>query len=126
MVTRNPYDPNRTVDENIRNRPSPSHRRSKQQEKGLAHSLRGALTPRSGAGDIKGDVRVRRVARIEAKTTKNKSFPVTLELVRKLEENIAAAEVPVLVVEFNDNGKPRGALAVIPLYLLEEFCETKR
>ncbi len=103
---------------------SPSHKRAKKQEKETAAALRAHLTPASGAKDVKGDVRLQRVARIECKTTKNKSFPVTLEMVRKLEEQaLGAGEVPVWLIEFNENGKKVGELAVIPSYLLHEFCE---
>ncbi len=108
-----------------KSRPSPSHIRAKKQEREVAKRLGAKLVSRSGAGDEKGDVRLRRVARIECKTTGKKSFPLTLALVAKLEDAVTDAEVSVLVVEFNDAGKPLGSLAVIPLYLLEEFCEWK-
>jgi hypothetical protein len=105
-------------------RPSPSHLRAVKQEKETAKRLRGMLTPASGAKDMKGDVRVPRVARIECKTTKNKSFSVTLDLVRKIEDAGAEGEATVLLIEFNDGaGKKLGELAVIPAYLLDEFCE---
>lgn len=106
-------------------RPSPSHRRAKKQEREAAKRLKGRVTPGSGSGIVKGDVRVMRVARIECKTTKNKSFPVTLELIRKIEEAaLSGGEAPVLLVGFNDEfGRKLGEVAVIPSYLLDEFCE---
>lgn len=110
-----------------KSRLSPSHLRAKQQEKETAKLLRGALTPASGALEVKGDVRVKRIARIECKTTKNKSFPLTMELIRKIEDAaIPSDEVPVLLVEFNQNGKKMGEVAIIPSYLLLEFCERMR
>lgn len=106
-------------------RPSPSHQRAKKQEREIARRINGTLTPASGAGEVKGDVRLLRVARIEAKTTARKSFPITLDLVRKIEDAaLPSGEVPVLVIGFNDdNGKNLGEVCVIPMYLLEEFCE---
>lgn len=105
-----------------------SHARAPKQEKELAKRLGGRTTAASGAKDEKGDVRVRGVARVECKTTKNKSFSVTLDMFRKIEDAaLSAAEVPVLMVEFNDgNGRKLGELAVIPAYYLEDFVETKR
>jgi hypothetical protein len=49
-----------------------------------------------------------------------------MELVRKIEDAaIPSGEAPVLVIEFNDGaGKRLGEVAVIPFYLLQEFCET--
>lgn len=75
---------------------SPSHVRSRSQEKEVARRLvRG-----SGSGLVKGDVREKGVLRIECKTTKNASFPVTADIVRKLEEAVAGAdEIPLLEVE---------------------------
>lgn len=106
---------------------SPSHQRAKKQERETAKRLAGRLVPASGSKEIKGDVRVLRVARIECKTTKNRSFPVTLELVRKIEAAaLAGGEAPVLLIEFNDGwGRKLGDVAVIPTYLLEEFCERR-
>ena len=106
-------------------RPSPSHLRAVKQEKETAKRLRGRLTPASGAKDEKGDVRVKRIARVECKTTKHKSFSVTLETVRAIEEAaLSGGEVPILLVEFNDNmGKSLGEVAIIPSYLLDEFID---
>lgn len=111
-----------------KSKPHPSHVRARKQEKETAVRLGARLTAASGAKDVKGDVRKRRVARVECKTTKNKSFPVTLELMHKIEEQaLASEEAPVLLIEFNDGfGKRIGELAVIPSYLLEEFCERSK
>ena len=103
----------------------PSQKRAPKHEKETALRLKGVLTLASGAKEEKGDVRMRRVARIECKTTKNKSFPVTLELMRKIEDAATSGgEAAVLLVEFNDgHGKRLGEIAVIPSYLVDEFCE---
>jgi len=97
-----------------------SHRRAPKQEKYLAKRLGGRTTIASGSKGEKGDVRVQGVVRIEAKTTKNKSFSVTRDMVRKIEEAaLASDELPVIVIEFNDgNGKPEMELAIMPMYAL--------
>lgn len=106
-------------------KPSPSHLRAKKQEKEAAKRLRGQLTPASGAGVVKGDVRIKKKIRIECKTTKNKSFPVTLELLRKIEQaGLEGGEACALLVGFNDEqGRPLGEICIIPSYLLDEFCD---
>lgn len=97
-----------------------SHARARRQERELAKKLGGRTVRGSGCGSEKGDVRVERIARIEAKTTKNKSFSVTREMIAKIEEAaISMGEVPALVVEFNDNGKRVADVAIIPTWALE-------
>lgn len=103
-----------------------SHKRAPKQEKEWQKSLKGAqLTPASGAREIKGDVRVPRLLRLEAKTTKNKSFSVTLDMVRKIEEAaLMSGELPAMIVEFNDGfGKKLGEVAIVPSYVLSQLCE---
>jgi len=86
--------------------PTPSHARSKVQERGLAKRTGGLVTPGSGNQRVKGDVRVKGFARIEAKTTKNKSFSVTTEMIEKLENAVTGAgEVPILHVELELGAK---------------------
>jgi len=105
---------------------STSHFRSKTQERELAKRIGGVTTPASGAKDIKGDARKKRVVRIEAKTTKNNSFSVTREMVQKIEAAaLAATEMPVLFIEFNTNGKKDFAVCVVPEYVLDMICEAK-
>lgn len=102
-----------------------SHRRSKKQERDLARHTGGKLTPASGARAVKGDVRVKGIMRIEAKTTKNKSFSITQEMLDKIEEAaISAGEMPVIVVEFIDTeGRPIREVAVCPTYVLNSIIE---
>lgn len=108
-----------------KNHGNPSYRRAKVQEKELAKRVGGRTTMASGSLSEKGDVRLRRVLRIEAKTTKHKSFSVTLEMVEKIEDAaLAADELPVIVVEFNDGmGRKVKEVAVVPVYVLNELGE---
>jgi Holliday junction resolvase len=102
-----------------------SHKRAKVQERDLARKVGGRVTPGSGNGPIKGDVRKAGVVRIEAKTTKNKSFSVTLDMVRKIEDAaLPSGEMPVIVVEFTDgSGKPIKEVAIVPTYVLGSIGE---
>ena len=101
-----------------------SHLRSKKQEREIAKRIGGRVTPASGASTLKGDVRLKRVVRIEAKTTQNRSFSVTLDMVRKIEEAaLTHGELPIIVVEFNDgNGRKLSEVAVCPIYVLQEIA----
>lgn len=100
-----------------------SHKRAPKQEREIAALVRGRVTPRSGAGDQKGDVRLKGVARIECKTTKHKSFSVTLDMIEKLEMEAAlAGELPVFVIEFCDEqGRKIKDMVVCPSYVLDSL-----
>lgn len=98
-----------------------SHRRAPKQEKELAKRTGGTATPGSGSGTQKGDIKkAYGVYRIEAKTTKNKSFSITRDMLRKIDEAaLPNNEIPVIVVEFIDEqGKPIDEVAVLPTYAL--------
>ena len=108
-----------------KNHGNASYRRSKKQEKSLAKNLGGEPIPGSGSGAQKGDVRVKGFVRIEAKTTKHKSFSVTRDMVDKI-ENAALPnnEIPVLAIEFIDEqGNPEKELYIIPSYAFQEYLE---
>ena len=97
-----------------------SHDRSKRQEKELAARVGGRVTLASGALSMKGDVRNVGVMRGEAKTTKHKSFSVTLDMIQKIEDAaLPHGEIPAIVVEFHDNGKKVKEVVVVPSYVLE-------
>lgn len=99
-----------------------AHRRSKHQERELAKRGNGKLTPGSGNGALKGDIqKYNGVWRIEAKTTKNKSFSVTKEMISKIETAaLSHDEIPAIVIEFLDeSGRPEMEVAVVPSYLLD-------
>lgn len=108
-------------------RGNPSYRRSRKQEKEIAGKLGAKRTIASGSKDEKGDVRLRGVMRIEAKTTKNKSFSVTLEMVRQIEDAaLGADELPIIAIEFNDGrGNKIKEVAVVPMYVLDLIRSSK-
>lgn len=107
---------------------SGSHRRSPKQENELAALVNGRRTAASGARDEKGDVRIKGVTRLEAKTTKNKSFSVTMDMIDKIETAAtSSAEMPAIVIEFNDgNGRKLKECAVIPLYALQTLLANQK
>ena len=97
---------------------SPSHARSREQEREAAQRLGGRVQKGSGCGHYqKGDVRVPKLVRLEAKTTKHASLPLTVDMIQKLEDAcVGADEVPVIEVELR-LGKYR--CYVIPDWALE-------
>ncbi len=104
-----------------RGKQSVSHVRSPKQELELANRFKGALVPGSGSGHQKGDVKgCYGIIRIEAKTTKNKSFSVTRDMLNKIEEAaLCNTEIPAIVIEFIDErGAPEMEIAIIPTYAL--------
>lgn len=105
----------------LKGKHSKSHARSPVQEKELADRIGGRLVRGSGCGNEKGDARLEGVIRLEAKTTMNKSFSVTRDMVKKIEmEAISCNELPVLVVEFlSKEGRPIGEFAVCPTWVLD-------
>lgn len=109
------------VPKRLNEKQSHSHRRAPKQEKETADRLGGRVTPRSGAGGFqKGDVRVESVLRLDNKTTKNRSFSVTADMLSKLEAQAAmgGGEVPVFEVEIDNLGTPQRCY-VIPTWALD-------
>lgn len=112
------------------NHDTPSHRRAKKQEAELARRFGGTLVPGSGAGrNQKGDVKkcANGTVRIEAKTTKNKSFSITREMARKIQDaSLTHNELPAIIVEFVDElGRPEMELAVVPTYAIQLLGEIR-
>ena len=102
-------------------RQSPSHQRSKRQETEIAKRTGGHKTPGSGSKNVKGDVRLKSVLRVEAKTTKNSSFSVTVEHLDKIESAVSlTTEVPCMCVELELGRKK---FWVIPDSYMEEIIE---
>lgn len=115
----NPY-----IEKAVKNaKQSKAYHRAPKQEKITAEKYGGYLTPKSGAGIKKGDVDVKNILRIECKTTQKKSFSITLEMLKKIENaTIANSQTPAIIVEFLDaNGKPIYEVAVVPTYVLEDL-----
>lgn len=104
---------------------NPSYRRARKQEKQLAIRVGGRTTAASGSKAEKGDVRKKRVLRLEAKTTKNKSFSVTLEMIQKIEDAaLQSDELPIILVEFNNGmGKKLKEVVICPSYVLDEIAQ---
>lgn len=102
-----------------------SYRRSRKQEREIAGRLGGRVTAASGSLQEKGDVRVKGVLRIEAKTTMHKSFSVTMDMVRKIEEAAASGdELPVIAIDFiSPQGKVLKSVCVCPAYVLDALKE---
>ena len=98
----------------------PAFRAWKAQEKYVAEAIGGRQTSRSGAGDEKGDARKERVVTIEAKTTGNRSFSVTLDMLEKLENSACnRGEMPVIHIQFVDSaGRKIKDAVIMPGYAL--------
>ena len=97
----------------------PSKIRAPKQERELALRLGGKTTPGSGSKAVKGDVRIKGFARVEAKCTRRKSFSLSLDIIEKIEDGAASCaegEIPVMHIEFLD---PMGN-RVKGLYVLRE------
>tara|TARA_R110002153_G_scaffold26421_5_gene82939 strand:+ start:18909 stop:19268 length:360 start_codon:yes stop_codon:yes gene_type:complete len=108
---------------------SPSHRRAPKQESEIAKRIKGRCTVGSGNKDEKGDVRLKGVCRIEAKTTKHNSFSVTQKILDQIETaalSSGTGELPVLIIEFIDEkGNPKRSVAVCPTWVLDIITQQK-
>jgi hypothetical protein len=103
------------------NKQSNAYWRAPKQEKKIASTLKGTNISGSGSGRKKGDVCVKGISRIECKTTQNKSFSITRDMVDKITNaGICSGELPAITVEFIDSkGAPTSGVAVIPMWALE-------
>ena len=101
--------------------PKPNHVISREQELDIAKLLGARTIARSGAGAEKGDVRKRRVVRVEAKVTRNKSFSVTTKILDNLLAACGPEEEPVLYMRFMDNDRIVREVAVVRPSLVESF-----
>lgn len=93
-------------------------KKANRQEARIANRIGGEVTKASGSGPFeKGDVRLKGIARIEAKTTRASSFRVTTEMIEKIEAHaLQAGEVPVIEIELADGAK---TVALIPIWALD-------
>lgn len=100
-------------------------KQSQKQEKRIAKDVGGARVAGSGSKwYAKGDVRSDGFL-VEAKTTGNKSFPVTQKVLEKISlEAVKTGRIPVLAVEFT-GGEKREQFALLSwsdfLYLMENL-----
>lgn len=106
---------------------TPSHARARAQEAELAGRTGGVPVRGSGSGHVRGDVRLKGVARVEAKTTVHSSFRVTSAMLAALDEAVAGTdEVPVVVVELEGGGPGAPVAVVMPGWALDLVLEAAR
>ena len=100
-----------------------SHDRAPKQEKTAAKRFGGKLVPRSGAGPVKGDVRVSGVIRLETKTTAKKSFALTHHVLDQIEDAaVSTGEIPAVQVQFIDErGNVTRSVCIVPDWVLDDL-----
>jgi len=114
--------------------PRERKRRSVRTEVRVARQHGGQRTPRSGAGHIKGDCRVKGKYRIECKETDKLSYRIHIEeWLRFVHEAMKAGEVPVLHITLTDKRGRKHELAMLrhadhlgilqSLKVAEDACE---
>lgn len=96
--------------------------RSERQEKRTARQYGGKQTKNSGAMDDKGDVKVEGKLRIEDKTTKKRSYRLTLSDLRKVARAAKGDEMPVMKICFEDDLRQQFVVLPEPYFrrLLED------
>lgn len=83
-------------------------KKSKKLEDQLAADIGGRRNKGSGSLPyLKGDVRKRGQLRVEAKFTQNKSYPVRLQDLRKIDSECSSGEVPAFDITFVEPGTLR-------------------
>lgn len=118
--------PTRKADKKGRGQ-SVAYRAAPKHEARIAAQHGGRVTRGSGNQGEKGDVRVPGKMRIECKATGAKSFSVTIDMMEKVENAVAAGELPLLNVCFVDaSGKPIKSCYVVPDYAMDEFLAVYR
>ena len=102
---------------------SNGYKHAPKQERNLAKRVGGSVTPGSGNREVKGDVRVRSVIRLECKCTEAKSFTVTRAMVDAITEAAeTSGELPVIQVEFLPiKGHPGARLVICPDYVVDSI-----
>jgi hypothetical protein len=107
---------------------TPSHARSKKQEKQLAERIGGRTTPGSGSGQYQhGDVKLRKITTIECKTTKHKSFSVTTDLLDKLDAAVfGSGEIPMFEIELELGKRKAVVMTGDALDMIVELLKVER
>ncbi|MCH2079604.1 hypothetical protein [Prochlorococcus sp. ALOHA_ZT_50] len=108
-----------------KNAMSISHEMSPKLEAKLKDDINKALMVKgSGRGRDKLDVKVPGLARVEHKVTKNKSYSVTLETLKKMRNGCEVSEVPFLNVQFiNEEGRVIEDCILTSKQVLLEYIE---
>lgn len=97
---------------------------SKKQEQRIASDIGGRMQPGSGnQAHAKSDVRKKGEFRVEAKFTRNKSFPLKKEILDKISGECVGKEKPVVQIDFveGQHGQSRESWVVIPYEHWEEM-----
>jgi hypothetical protein len=103
---------------------SPAYLRSQEQEESLASDFGGRTTIASGSKHEKGDFRVKKLIRGEAKNTGRSNFVVTRKMIESLElESFGHGEVPVIIARLNGTKEyPQDKeIAALPVWALQEL-----
>jgi len=88
---------------------------SPKQERRVADLVGGKNTPASGAKEIKGDIRLKGLLRIECKATEKPEYVLTHKVIDKIKEQaLTCAELPCVQVDFLDE-------TIRKVYILEMF-----
>jgi hypothetical protein len=100
-----------------------AHDYARLQEIEAAKTYNGWTTPNSGAGNIKGDVRVRGKFRIECKCTLNNSYGLKYDYLENfLEQAASLGEDPVMQLHFiNDNGTKKRGYIIVPEEYIKDY-----
>lgn len=102
---------------------------SQRQEKRIADDIGGRTQPGSGSQEFaKSDVRKKGEFRVEAKFTRNKSFPLKREILDKISSECVGTEKPVLQIDFLEDrvGSAKESWAVIPYEHWEELIRADK
>lgn len=105
---------------------SRSHGHAPKQEGRVARKIGGRTVAGSGCGSEKGDVRIEGVVRVECKSTKNKSFPITRKLIEKISKEASGTEVPVIQVDMisPEDGSLTHSVYVMPVWAAESLINS--
>jgi hypothetical protein len=88
---------------------------SPKQERRVADLVGGKNTPASGAKEIKGDIRLKGLLRIECKATEKPEYVLTHKVIDKIKEQaLTCAELPCVQVDFLGE-------TIRKVYILEMF-----
>ncbi|GGN51473.1 hypothetical protein GCM10011349_24060 [Novosphingobium indicum] len=98
---------------------------SQRQEKMIADRIGGKRTKSSGAEPFeKGDVRIKGLVRIEAKTTSSSSFRVTTTMIDTIQGHaVQAGELPIIEVELAGGSHH---VAILPVWALDALLDAAK